>query len=96
MKVQISAEAEVDIATIASFIALNNPRRAASFVGELISACQRLSDQPLRYAVLRDYSREVRRLPFKGYSIYYAVDTDAVIVVHVLNDALDHRKFLDA
>lgn len=97
MTVTIAAEAERDLESIASFIAADNPVRAVSFVQELVARCHALADQPLRHPIAADYGQRVRRFPYKGYSIHYQVPgVSEVIVVHILNDATDHRRVLDS
>lgn len=97
MTVTITAEAENDFEEIARFIGNNNPARAISFVQELVASCHSLADRPLRHPIVADYGQRLRRFPYKGYSIYYQVlSTGEVVVVHILNDAMDHRRTLDS
>lgn len=94
MRVQIASEAESDLEEIAGFIAIDSPRRAISFVQELVTTCYGLAERPLRHAIVADYGQRLRRFPYRGYSIYYQVlDAGDVVVVHILSDALDHRRF---
>ncbi|PZX36942.1 ParE-like toxin of type II ParDE toxin-antitoxin system [Roseinatronobacter thiooxidans] len=46
MKVQITAEAEGDLESIADYIARDNPARALSFVRELYHLCLDIADMP--------------------------------------------------
>jgi toxin ParE1/3/4 len=93
--VTIAAEAEWDLESIVSFIAADNPARAVSFVQELVASCHALGDQPLRHPIIADYGQRLRRFPYRGYSIYYQViGGNDVIVVHILNDSMDHRRIL--
>ena len=95
MTVIIAKEAENDLEEISAFIAIDNPQRAISFVQELVASCQSLAVQPLRHAIVADYGQRLRRFPYRGYSIYYQVDSeDRVVIVHILADAMDHRRFL--
>lgn len=96
MSVTIAREAEMDLEDIAGFIAARNPVRAISFVQELVANCHALAVHPQRHPIVADYGRRLRRFPYKGYSIYYQLlETDAVVVVHILSDALDHGRILD-
>ena len=96
MMVVIAAEAESDLHDIAIFIAIDNPARAASFVQDLVSQCNFLADQPLRHPIATDYGQRLRRFPYRGYSIYYQVlETNQVVIVHILNDAMDHRPYFE-
>ncbi|MCR6672234.1 type II toxin-antitoxin system RelE/ParE family toxin [Devosia ginsengisoli] len=97
MTVTIAAEAEADLEAIAGYIAADNPLRAVSFVQELVANCHVLAGQPLRHPIVADYGQRLRRFPYKGYSIYYQVSSaNDVVVVHILNDAMDHRRILDS
>ncbi len=69
------------------------PIARALYVAEIIGRCQALAEQPLRYPVIADFGLRLRRFPYRGYSIYYEISQSRdVIVVHILNDALDHRR----
>ncbi|MVS99487.1 type II toxin-antitoxin system RelE/ParE family toxin [Devosia marina] len=97
MTVTITAEAEQDLEAIANFIAADSPVRAVSFVRELVANCKVLANHPFRHPIVADYGRRLRRFPYKGYSIYYQVNSaDDVVVVHILNDAMDHRGTFDS
>ncbi|KQX35737.1 hypothetical protein ASD04_13255 [Devosia sp. Root436] len=68
-----------------------------SFVQELVANCHALVVRPLRQPIVADYGQRLRRFPYKGYSIYYQVNSaEDVVVVHILNDAMDHRRILDS
>lgn len=95
MTVTIAAEAEYDLESISRYIAAANPIRAISFVEELVASCHTLADHPLRHPEALAYGSNLRRFPYKGYSIYYSVIGDDVVVVHILNDAMDHRSLFD-
>lgn len=61
-----------------------------------MATCHNLADRPLRHPIVSDYGRRLRRFPYKGYSIYYQfLSTDEVVVVHILNDAMNHARVLD-
>jgi plasmid stabilization system protein ParE len=96
MSVTIAREAELDLEDIAGFIAARNPERAISFIRELVASCHALADHPQRHPIAADYGRRLRRFPYRGYSIYYQVlEADAVVVVHILSDALDHGRIFE-
>lgn len=95
MNVVIAAEAEADLHDIAIFIALDNPARAATFVQDLVEQCSSLAEQPLRHGIATEYGQRLRRFPYRGYSIHYQVfETDQVVIIQILNDAMDHRRLL--
>ncbi|KKB11121.1 hypothetical protein VE25_14295 [Devosia geojensis] len=97
MTVTISEEAQGDLESIAYFIGMDNPLRAASFVEELVAHCHTLVDHPLRYPLVPDFEeRNLRRMPYRGYSVFYQVTGKDVAVIHILNDARDHRTILES
>lgn len=62
MIVIITDEARADLDQIGDFIAQDNPRRAASFVGELLDRCRRLADTPRAFPLVPRYENTgVRR-----------------------------------
>ena len=92
MIVVYTYEAEADLEHIGDYIALDNPRRAMTFVAELIDRCERLADMPRAYPLVPRYqSSGVRRLPHGEYLIFYRASIDRVEIVHVLNGAQDYE-----
>lgn len=95
MIVVITAEAEADLENIGDFIAEDNPRRAVSFVNELIEACERLADIPRGYPLVPRYEASgIRRRVFGEYLIFYRVAAEQIDVLHVLNGARDYDAIL--
>lgn len=95
MKVEIAAEAERDLVAIANYIARDNPVRALTFLGELRDKCLSLADTPLAFPLVPRYERfGVRRRVHGRYLIFYRVEADQVVVLHVLNGALDFAGML--
>lgn len=93
-KVRIADSAEYDLESIADYIGLDSPPNAANFVRDVLEQCYRLAEFPGRYPIVEGYSRPLRRFPFRGYSIYYLASEGLIEVVHILNDARDHRDIL--
>ncbi|SQS28124.1 Plasmid stabilisation system protein [Escherichia coli] len=54
MKVLLTTEAEGDLERIGDYIALDNPRRALSFVLELRDACMSLANLHLAFPFVLD------------------------------------------
>lgn len=46
MRVYVTAAAKADLKEIAAFIKLDNPKRALSFVDDLLDRCKALVDMP--------------------------------------------------
>lgn len=75
--------AEEGLLNIVDYIALDNPVRAVSFVGELtVSVRKMLSAFPYSGEVVEDlgFEQEVRVWPYGDYSSYYHVIEDKQLV----------------
>jgi toxin ParE1/3/4 len=95
MIVRLAAEAERDLEEIGDHIARDNPARAAGFVRELRAACLGLSAFAERFPLVPRYENEgVRHRVHGNYLIFYRVEEDAVIVIHVLHGATDYGDVL--
>ncbi|NKJ36409.1 type II toxin-antitoxin system RelE/ParE family toxin [Rhizobium sp. SG570] len=95
MTVYFSSEAESDLERIADYIAVDNPRRALSLVQELRGKCESLADAPLAFPLLPRYERHgIRRRVHGNYLIFYRVDGENVVVIHVLHGAMDYAAIL--
>lgn len=95
MIVRLSAEAERDLERIGDHIAADNPERAVSFLGELRTACLGLADFPERFPLVPRYETHgVRHRVHGNYLIFYRVEPDAVIVLHILHGAMDYAGLL--
>ncbi len=91
MKVLFTDPAEGDLEDIGDWIAVNNPDRAASFVGELRQACLQIGPQPNAYPVLEHRKSDgLRRRVYGNYLIFYRVTEVAVEIVHVAHGARDY------
>jgi plasmid stabilization system protein ParE len=88
--VQISAEAEADLEAIGDYIALDNPIRAVSFIGELRASCLSLSSMARAFPLVPGYeSSGVRRRVHGNYLIFYTEGSERIVVLHVLQGAVD-------
>lgn len=95
MIVEITREAEADLEGISDYIAADNPARALSFITEMREACTGLAQFPERFPLAPRYEHDnVRRRTFGRYLIFYRVEPDKVIVLHVLHGASDYEKVL--
>jgi len=95
MIVHVSAEAEHDLEAIGDFSACGSPARALSFVQELRAKCLGLGDMPERFPLLPCYEAAgLRRRAHGNYLIFYCVEADEVVVIHVLNSAQDYASIL--
>lgn len=95
MIVTFTAEAEQDLEAIGDYIARDNPARALSFIQDLRGKCLGLADMPGRFPLVPRYEAAgVRRRGHRNYRIFYRVDPDQVVIVHILHGAQDHEAIL--
>ena len=95
MIVSFSAVAEADLERIGDHIARDNPRRATTFVAELIDCCMRLEQAPEGFPLLPRYAASgVRRRVHGNYLIFYKVTTAGITVLHILHGAQDYETIL--
>jgi toxin ParE1/3/4 len=95
MIVHLSAEAEYDLETIGDYIARDNPARALTFLQELRSKCLGLADMPERFPLVPRYEATgVRRRGHGDYLIFYRVEAEKVIIIHILHGAQNYNTTL--
>ncbi len=95
MIVVITDEADADLEHIVDYIAANNPRRADTFVQELVERCLRLAEMPRAFPLVPRYEHTgVRRRPYGEYLIFYRIGAESIDVLHVLNGAMNYEAIL--
>jgi toxin ParE1/3/4 len=95
MIVEFTAAAEADLEAIGDYIAEDNPVRAISFVRELHRSCTELAAMPEAWPIIPRYAHHgIRRRVHGRYLIFYRVAADQIVVLHVLNGAMDVEAIL--
>jgi len=95
MILEFASEAENDLEQIADHIAKDNPRRALSFVRELRNRSEDLVNSPNGFALVPRYEHHgIRRRVHGNYLIFYRVENEKVVIVHVLKGATDYGALL--
>lgn len=95
MMVEFTTAAEADLEAIGDYIAQDNPVRALSFVRELSRSCMDLADMPQAWPIVPRYEHHgVRRRVHGRYLIFYRVAKDRIVVLHVLNGAMNVEAIL--
>lgn len=90
MKVRITLQARTDLEAIAEWIGRDNPKRAISFLDELLARCQSLSEHPDRFPIYRELrGRTIRKISHQDYVILYVRLADRVEIAHVVHGARD-------
>jgi plasmid stabilization system protein ParE len=93
--VVLTDEAKVDFERIGDFIASDNPRRAETFVGELLDRCLRLAEMPRAFPFVPRYEKTgIRRRPYENYLVFYRIAETRVEILHILNGAQDYESIL--
>ena len=95
MIVSLSVNAERDLEAVGDYIARDDPIRALSFLGELRAKCLGLADFPDRFPLVPRYEhRGIRHRVHGNYVIFYRVEADRVVILHVLSGARDYAEIL--
>ena len=95
MRVVLASAAAQDLEAIADHIAEDSPRRAISFVRELRASARALGQMPRAYPLVPRYEHAgIRRKVHRDYLIFYRVDADRIIVIHILHGARDYEAIL--
>lgn len=95
MIANLSAEAEYDLETIGDYIARDSPARALNFLQELRSKCLGLADMPERFPLVPRYEATgVRWRGHGDYLIFYRVEAEEVIILHILHGAQNYNTIL--
>lgn len=91
MKLLISEHARADLLNIGSYIADDNPARAATFIDELQDVFALLATLP-RMATRVPGSSNLRYHPYGEYVITYAHDAESVTIARVIHSAADFLR----
>ncbi|MGZ8248325.1 type II toxin-antitoxin system RelE/ParE family toxin [Methylomagnum sp.] len=95
MRVVITDAAKTDLIEIGGYISQYSPRRAASFLDELLDHCEALADMPRAFPLIPRYERHgIRRRAHRDYLIFYRVGEGFVEVIHILHGARDYEALL--
>ena len=95
MIIVYTRKAENDLESIGDYIALDNPARALSFIGELRQCCQKIGKAPGVYAfVPRHQHNGIRRYVHGDYLIFYRIDQKKVEIIHILHGARYYEDIL--
>ena len=97
MRVVITDAARADLIEIGEFIRPHNPKRAESFVDELLDRCEALADMPRAFPLVPRYEHYgIRRYAYRDYLIFYRALENLVEVIHILHGARDYEALLSA
>ena len=95
-RVRILPAARSGLIDIGDFIALDNPERAASFVGEIETAFTEIAQRPGSFPARDDLYRGLRTARHGRYLIFFLETGDQVQIVRVLHSAHNLSRIFDA
>jgi toxin ParE1/3/4 len=84
-----SPRAAADLDAIADYIAEDNPRRAKSFIEELLAVCAEIPAMPRAFSARPDLGKEVRVALHGRYMIFFRDLPDEIRIERVLHGARD-------
>jgi toxin ParE1/3/4 len=84
VRCEFSPLAESDLMEIGDYIAQDNPRRAASFVEELIDQAQKITQMPTAYVAREDLAPGIRMCTHARYILFFRVIGEVLRVDRVL------------
>ena len=76
-----------DLEAIGDFIAVDNPKRAVSFIDELLTLCATIADHPQAHQRRDDLADGLRQAVYGRYLILFTVDQRDVVIERVLHGA---------
>jgi toxin ParE1/3/4 len=92
MSVIFSPEAEADLQQIGDYIAEDNPRRAASFVQELVEHAVRIMDAPLAHPRRDDLAPGLLMAVHRSYLILFRIEAKRVEIARIVHGARDLKR----
>jgi toxin ParE1/3/4 len=92
----LSDDAEDDLSDIWTYIALDNPRAADSFVAKIHKTCQLLSEFPGGGPLRPELARGLRSFPVGNYLILYRPASHGIDVARVLHGKRNIKRALRA
>ena len=89
MQVRISRRAEIDLAEITDFIALDNPERALEFEDELIAQAHKIAHSPLGYVERPELREGLRSCTYGAYVLFFTIDDQGIRIERILHGSRD-------
>jgi toxin ParE1/3/4 len=87
--VVVSDKAESDLADIADYISLDNPRRALSFTEELEARFVDIGERPMSFPARPDWGVNKRSAVHGRYVIIFLVNDEDIKILRVVHGARD-------
>jgi toxin ParE1/3/4 len=87
MRAHFTPQAESDLEEIGDYIALDNPRRAVTFIREMRLRCEKIADGPHHYVVRPDLGDTIRICAHGNYLIVFEQSDGGALILRVLHGA---------
>ena len=87
MAAYLTPQAEIDLEEIGDYIALDNPKRALSFIQEIRQHCERIADRPTGYVARPDLGEAIRICVHGNYLIVFEPYDGGALILRVLHGA---------
>jgi len=89
MRLEFRPQAELDLERIGDHIALDNPRRAVTFLRELRAQCRKIMVAPQAYRSRPELGEGIRSCTYENYVIFFTEDDWLLQIIRVLHGAMD-------
>lgn len=73
MAAYFTPQAEIDLEEIGDYIALDNPRRAVTFIQEIRRHCEKIADAPMSHLAHPDLGDAIRICVHGNYLVVFVV-----------------------
>lgn len=87
MRTQFTPQAKIDLQEIGDYIALDNPRRAVSFIREMRQHCEKIAEGPRDYVARPELGDTIRICAHGNYLIVFEPLDDGALILRVLHGA---------
>jgi toxin ParE1/3/4 len=89
MRVVLSPQTEIDLEEVGDYIALDNPRRAVTFIAELQTKCEKIGTAHGIGTARPELGNGIRMLPHGKYLIFYREQHSIIRIERVLHGSRD-------
>jgi toxin ParE1/3/4 len=87
MRAHFTPQAEIDLEEIGDYIALDNPRRAVSFIREIRQHREEIADGPRRFVARSDLGDTIRICAHGNHLIIFEPFDEGALILRVLHGA---------
>lgn len=87
MAAYFTPQAEIDLEEIGDYIALDNPRRAVTFIQEIRRHCEKIADAPMSYLARPDLGDAIRICVHGNYLVVFEPFSDGALILRILHGA---------